>query len=112
VAQSQLPEIHRSLDLVVIPSLWHENATIVLLESRALGTPVLVSNVEGMAPLIEPGRNGFTFPMGDAQALAERLGWSAAHRHAVGEMANRCEPVETTDGHAARMEIAYLRLLA
>ena len=107
VDQSRLPEIHRRLDVIALPSLWHENATIVLLESLALGTPVLISDVEGMAPFVDPGRNGFTFPVGDAPALSRRLAWCVEHREKLQEMARQCQPALTTEEHAARIEAVY-----
>ena len=111
IDQQRLPEIHRELDAVVIPSLWHENATIVLLESLALGTPVIASAVEGMAPFIESGRNGFTFPVGDAAALADLLDEGALNGARLRAMAASCEPVMTASRHAELMEAAYARLV-
>ena len=107
VNQSQLPDIHKNLDLVVIPSLWHENATIVLLESLALGTPVIASDVQGMAPFIASGRNGFVFPVGDIEGLATRLRWCAANRPEVLAMSENCAALVTADEHAIELEKVY-----
>jgi glycosyltransferase involved in cell wall biosynthesis len=37
------------------------------------GVPVVVSDLGGMAELVEEGVSGWTFPMGDASALAAVL---------------------------------------
>ncbi|MBL8859445.1 MAG: glycosyltransferase [Planctomycetes bacterium] len=60
-------------DLLVVPSLWFENAPLVILEALAARTPLLVSNLGGMAELVESGVSGFHFEMGNAQALATTL---------------------------------------
>ncbi|MCP5020463.1 MAG: glycosyltransferase family 4 protein [bacterium] len=60
-------------DLLIMPSLWFENRPLVLHEALALGVPCLVSDLGGMAELVQEGRDGWHFPMGDAQALADRL---------------------------------------
>jgi glycosyltransferase involved in cell wall biosynthesis len=60
-------------DLLVVPSLWYENSPLVILEALASSTPLLVSDLGGMAELVEPGVSGFHFRMGDARDLAEKL---------------------------------------
>jgi glycosyltransferase involved in cell wall biosynthesis len=60
-------------DLLVVPSLWFENRPLVLMEAMGAGVPVVVSDLGGMAELVEEGVSGWTFPMGDASALAAVL---------------------------------------
>jgi glycosyltransferase involved in cell wall biosynthesis len=60
-------------DLLVVPSLWYENAPLVIHEALASRTPLLVSDLGGMAELVEPGETGFRFRMGDAGDLARVL---------------------------------------
>ena len=60
-------------DLLVVPSLWFENRPLVLMEAMGAGVPVVVTGLGGMAELVEEGVNGWTFPMGDAAALAAVL---------------------------------------
>lgn len=64
-----LPEILAGIDFLVIPSRWYENSPLVLLNSLASHTPVIVSNVEGMTEFVEEGRNGFVFPRGSVTGL-------------------------------------------
>ena len=43
-------------------------------EAMACGLPAIVSDAVGCAPdLIEDGKTGFTYPIGNVAALAERL---------------------------------------
>lgn len=58
---------------VVVPSLWYENAPLVVYEALALGTPVIAANHGGLPELIQHGKNGWLFHPGDAAALAECL---------------------------------------
>ena len=110
VRQEELPRVHRDLDLVAIPSMWHENATIVLLECLALGTPVVVSDVEGMSAFVENTKNGFGVPVGDIAALSNTLSWCGDHRDALAEMAGECCPVLTMEKQAECIEGVYMRL--
>ena len=43
------------------------------IEAMAVGKPVVHSEVGGAAEMIFPGRNGFLFPVGDTEALVDRL---------------------------------------
>jgi glycosyltransferase involved in cell wall biosynthesis len=67
-------------DVLVIPSLWYENAPLVLLEALAHRCPVLVADVPGLIEPMRPGFDGWTFRCGDAGDLAARIAWAAAHR--------------------------------
>jgi glycosyltransferase involved in cell wall biosynthesis len=70
----EMADVLRGIDLLVIPSRWYENSPLVLLNSLASHTPVLVSDVEGMTEFLEPGRNGYAFERGSVESLAQQLG--------------------------------------
>lgn len=55
---------------VVLGSRWPENAPLVVLEARAAGCPVIAPTIGGLPELVEPGVDGWLYPVGDTQALA------------------------------------------
>ncbi|MEA2400318.1 MAG: hypothetical protein QOK00_721 [Thermoleophilaceae bacterium] len=59
--RSDVPGILRELDLSLLPS-WDEPFANVMLESMAMGTPLLVSNVGGGPELVEDGVTGRVLP--------------------------------------------------
>lgn len=63
----------RRADWIVAPSVWWENAPLVIHEARAAGRPVICSDIGGMAELVAHGVDGLHAPAGDAAALAETL---------------------------------------
>ena len=79
--QSELPACYAAADALVLPS-DNETWGLVVNEAMACGTPAIVSNAVGCAPdMIDEGKTGFTFPAGDADALAERLAKLAQMKH-------------------------------
>ena len=71
--RERMPEILSRLDFLVIPSRWYENSPLVLLDSLATHTPVVVSDVEGMTEFVVDGDNGFIFRRGDVVDLTRVL---------------------------------------
>lgn len=57
------------IDFLVIPSTWHENSPLVLLNALASHTPVILSDVEGLTEFMDQGRNGYAFPRGSIDDL-------------------------------------------
>lgn len=61
------------LDVLVVPSLWHETYSFVAREALTAGVPVLASAVGALPEVVADGVNGWLVPPGDATALAARL---------------------------------------
>ncbi len=59
-----------SADIYVAPNTGGESFGIVLLEAMATGTPVVASDLEAFARVLEDGRAGVMFRNEDADALA------------------------------------------
>ena len=71
--RAEVVELMRRTDWVVAPSVWWENAPLVIHEARVAGRPVICSGIGGMAELVSHGVDGLHVPAGDAAALAETL---------------------------------------
>ncbi|MCB9876753.1 MAG: glycosyltransferase [Planctomycetes bacterium] len=62
-----------SIDVLIVPSTWHENAPFVVLEARAAGLPVLASRFGGLVEVVRDEHDGELFAAGDAEDLGRRL---------------------------------------
>ncbi len=71
-AQETLNNYYVSADVVVMPSIY-ESFGMVALEAMACGTPVIASEIGGLAFLVRDGETGFLVPDRDPAALAEKL---------------------------------------
>jgi len=71
-AQDTLPYYYSAAEMVVVPS-HYESFGMVALEAMACGTPVVASQIGGLAYLVQDGITGFTVPVDDPEALADRM---------------------------------------
>jgi D-inositol-3-phosphate glycosyltransferase len=70
--QDTLPYYYSAADVVVMPS-HYESFGMVALEAMACGTPVIATQVGGLAFLVQDGVTGFHIPVDCPEALGERL---------------------------------------
>lgn len=85
ISQADLPRYYRSADLYLSAS-HSDGSSISLLEAMACGKPALVSDIPGNLEWIQPGKNGWTFPDGDANALAQGILQAIVDRRRLAEM--------------------------
>jgi glycosyltransferase involved in cell wall biosynthesis len=64
-----LIDLYAGADVFVMPSLM-ESFGLVALEAMAAGTPVVASDISGLANVVGDGEAGLTFPPGDVAAMA------------------------------------------
>jgi N-acetyl-alpha-D-glucosaminyl L-malate synthase BshA len=68
--QEDTSEILSHMDLMLLPS-EKESFGLVALEAMSCGVPVVSSNTGGLPEVIEHGKSGYTFPVGDIENMAE-----------------------------------------
>jgi glycosyltransferase involved in cell wall biosynthesis len=71
VPQKQLPDLFRSADVFVFPTLV-EGMGMVVLEAMACGIPVIVTP-NGPGDVVRDGVDGFVVPACNSEAIVERL---------------------------------------
>jgi D-inositol-3-phosphate glycosyltransferase len=70
--QDTLPYYYSAAEALVMPS-HYESFGMVALEAMACGTPVIASQVGGLAFLVQNGVTGYSIPDQDPDALADSL---------------------------------------
>lgn len=71
--RAAVTELMKQADWIIVPSLWVENAPLVILEAQAARRPVICSGIGGMAELVRHGIDGLHVPPGNAALLADEL---------------------------------------
>jgi len=70
---ARVDRLMQSVHAVLVPSIWWENAPVVIEEALANRRPVIASDIGGMAEKVRDGIDGFQFQAGSGRALAALL---------------------------------------
>ena len=68
-----LQEIIQNSRAIVLPAEWYENAPMSILESYALGKPVIGAKIGGIPEMVVTGQTGWLFESGNIDDLADCL---------------------------------------
>jgi len=111
--QDTLPYYYSAAEVLVMPS-HYESFGMVALEAMACGTPVIASQVGGLAFLVQDGVTGYHVPDGDSCALCEKLTLllgDAELRQKMGAQAAEYAQAYTWNNVAMQIILVYESLL-
>lgn len=114
--RTDLPEVYRALDLMVLLAPGNDGTCRAALEAMASAKPVLAARRGVLAEMIEDGRTGRLVAPDDAQALADALVELLGDRDRLAAMGRAARHEATRanaiDRQADAVEALYRRLLA
>jgi glycosyltransferase involved in cell wall biosynthesis len=90
-------EILSTFDVLVVPSRWYENSPNVILEAHHAKLPVIVTNLGGMAELVEHEVNGLHFTLNDSYDLQRQLQRLITESELLPQLRDGIRPVRTID---------------
>ena len=109
--RADMPALMAGADWVVFPSVWWENAPLVINEAFLHRRPVLCSAIGGAAELVTDGVDGLHFPAGDAAALADTMRRAIEEPGLWQRLVTGITPPPTITTVAAQHRALYDRLL-
>ncbi len=108
--RTRLGEVYSQFDVLVVPSRWFENSPTVIQEAFLTRTPVVASDIGGMAEAVRDGVDGFHFTAGDDASLASVLASLASERGLLEAMVQNLPQVRSIEEDAALHEPRYRSL--
>lgn len=93
----------------IVPSVCYENSPFVVLESLAMGTPIVASNLGSLPYIVQDGKSGLLFRPADSQDLRQKLAWLTDHSEEALALGCHGRQVVETQYSA---EAHYRRLMA
>ncbi len=116
LSEERLWSVVRDALFSVLPSRWYENCPMAVLESMALGKPVVASRIGGIPELVDDGDDGLLFEPGEPDQLAARINWLLENPGAAPEMGRRArskvEAEYSAERHHAQIMKIYEGVLA
>jgi len=67
----ELNDLIKNASYIIVPSEVYENNPMTIIEAYSFGKPVIGSEIGGIPEIIEEGKTGFSFEMGNVQKLVE-----------------------------------------
>ena len=114
--ENELRNLIRNSFFTIVPSEWYEPFGFTILESFALGKPVIGANIGGIPELVENGQTGLLFNCGDAHDLAKKINYLLNNKELVVEMGRnarkKVEEEYNEDVHYQRLMEAYKHAIA
>jgi glycosyltransferase involved in cell wall biosynthesis len=94
-------------DLVVVPSLWHETASLIIQEAFAAGTPVIAARIGALPERVNDSVDGLLFPVGDGAALRELLRRTLDDPTLLARLRQGIQPARSTAQHLVELGAVY-----
>ena len=107
-----LADIHARLDVLVVPSVWQEAYGLTVREAFLSRTPVVGSDIAGIAEGIEHDRSGLLFPPGNSEALRAALQRFLDEPGLADRLAAAAPPINTDAMEAAEMEWRFRQVIS
>jgi glycosyltransferase involved in cell wall biosynthesis len=104
-------KILETIDVVIVPSIWYENAPLTITTSLAYGIPVITSDIGGMSEAVRDGLNGMTFKVGDSRDLAEKITAIVGNRDLIATFRKNIQYPPRIEEEAFHTELTYRELV-
>jgi glycosyltransferase involved in cell wall biosynthesis len=111
IPRGEISAVLRSIDLLVVPSVWYENSPLVIIEAICVRTPLLVSDIGGMAELVREGKSGYHFKVASSDDLARQLGRALSDPSMLASLYREPEPIKRVEEDAHQIEELYLEAI-
>ena len=103
----EIARVLAGIHVLVVPSLWYENAPLVVYSALAAKRPVVASDFPGLSENVVNGVNGMIFPPGDVPALAAKLRRLAEEASLLPHLSGGCRPPKSTGAYVDELEALY-----
>jgi glycosyltransferase involved in cell wall biosynthesis len=107
----EVGRILSEVDVVVVPSIWYENAPLVIREAFLARKPVITAAFGGMQEWVQDEINGLLFRQRDVEDLRGKLARFIADPDLVRRLSQSFPAVKSITENAQEMEECYRALL-
>jgi glycosyltransferase involved in cell wall biosynthesis len=114
-SKEELFSLIRDAKATIVPSQWYENCPYSVLESYALGVPVISSKLGGLSEIVKNKKTGLTFRHGQDQDLSSKIKKISQDKELnirLGEEARKYLKINySPESHYQKLSRAYKKVL-
>lgn len=107
---AEVGRLLQEVDVLVVPSIWYENAPLTIQEAFLAKIPVITADLGGMREFVQDGVNGLLFRPRDAADLREKIRRIIDHPALVEQLGKGAPAVKTITEDAVTMAERYEKL--
>ncbi len=107
LAHAEVWQALRDSDIVVVPSLWYETASLIIQEAFAAGVPVIASDLGALHERVRDNVDGLLVAPGDVSAWRAALQRCATEPDLLPRLRQGIRPVRSMAEHLADLEHLY-----
>lgn len=112
ISDAQKAEAFSQTDVLIVPSICSESFSLVTQEAFLFGVPVIASDMGALREMVEDGRTGLLFRVGDIEDLRSKVEHLASNPDEVRRLAANVPRVKSSTEHTAEIEELYDRVLS
>jgi glycosyltransferase involved in cell wall biosynthesis len=104
---SDIGKVLEGLHVLVVPSVWFENAPLVVYSALAAKRPVIASDFPGLSENVKDDVNGMIFRPGDFTALHAKLHRLVSDPGLLARLSSNCRPPKSTPTYVEELLAVY-----
>ena len=108
----KIGEILSEVDILVIPSIWLENAPLTIQEAFCAKVPVIASRIGGIPEIVTDSLNGLLFNLGDTDDLAEKIKFVIDNPGVISKFKGNIPEIKNIAENAQEIEELYISLIS
>ena len=86
-----MKEYIRKCKFVVVPSIWYENCPYSVMETLAIGKPVIGADIGGIPELVKDNRSGLIYKYDDINELTDKMNILFTNKQLVEEFSKNAK---------------------
>jgi glycosyltransferase involved in cell wall biosynthesis len=111
-----ISKIMTGIDILVIPSLWHETYSMIIREAHLCGLPVITTDLEAQKSGITDNKSGLLVKPGDPDDLAKKIEFILKNKDCLKNarryiQENEVKKIILIDDYALQLSELYLKLI-
>ena len=109
-SHDQLGKVLSEIDVLIVPSQWQENNPRVIQEAFASKTPVVASNVGGVAEFVKHDANGLLFERSNKEDLSRQMYRFIIEPGLIQRLRTGISPVKKIETEVEELLVIYKEL--